>query len=160
MVTENEIINKTNDTNLKNLYEYLKEKILNLDDDIYITQTQTYINFKIEGIAHRNLVSFGFKKNYIEFAFHFKPTNDDNTIFNQCRLKGKEGDHRVFIVSDKGVNITPTKSHPNPKKIILKITKKNGETYYNFENKAGIEFPVDDIVNFIKQHYNELIQKL
>ncbi|MCL2115100.1 MAG: hypothetical protein FWH29_02640 [Methanobrevibacter sp.] len=151
--------NNVKDENLKKLYEYLKEEILKLDYDIYIdTSPRDYINFKIDGIDNRNIVSFGFKKEYMEIAFSFKP-KDEKNIFNQWKLKNKLSVHRMFITSNEKVSINQ-QGHPDPKKISLEISKNDDkEPNYNLRKENGDKIEIEYIIEFIKQHHELLIQK-
>ena len=153
------IVNRTNDPNLRQLYEYLKEKILNWDNDIYVDSSPGYITFKIDGIDNRNIVACYFYEKYMDLTLPFKPKDEEN-ILNQWKLKNKQAVHRIFISSNEKVSINKTKGHPNPKKIILEINENdNEETYYKFKKENGDEIPINHIINFIKQNYNKLIQK-
>lgn len=155
-VGEYDIVNTTNDENLKNLYEYIKEEVFKLGN-IYVDVKQGWFSFKIRGIDNRNIAAFAFRKDHMYITFPFKPNNDD-VILNQWKLKNKESVHTIFITSNEKAYIRPTKGYPNPKKIVLEVTENdNKETHYKFKKEDGVEFPIDDILKFIEYGYDRLI---
>ena len=85
MVTEEEIVNRTQNRDLKDLYWELRSTILSWDKNIYVDileRAEHYFVFKRKGtkLEKRNLASFGFSKNNIYITFYIPDSVNDQKI--------------------------------------------------------------------------------
>ncbi|MGL6298177.1 MAG: hypothetical protein ACRC1M_03310 [Methanobacteriaceae archaeon] len=146
MVTEEEIVNRTENRDLKDLYWELRSMILSWDNNIYVDILKTpnnYFVFKRKN-KDRNLVAFGFSKNHIHTVFNIPDLNDPKKITSEIVYNDRC--RQVLFIKK---NITDKNNG-----IILQLEENNtGKDRYSFITQDNEPIDIYYIIHLLMQQY-------